>query len=145
MVSPDRPQPLPHVRLRRARRLKRFSILRLAFLLLVYGLSFAAATAYFVVDTINQDLPQDLTQLLDYRPYRKSVVLANDGDEVGTFSIGSESLLTAIDERAPRLCVYGHAHDGYGLRHRGASALINAAYCGADYRPAHQPVVFELG
>lgn len=67
------------------------------------------------------------------------------GDEVGEFSIGSESLLTAIDAQAPALCVYGHAHDGYGLRHRGASTLINAAYCGADYRPAHQPIVFELG
>ncbi|HET9989509.1 MAG TPA: hypothetical protein VFQ65_13350, partial [Kofleriaceae bacterium] len=99
MVSTDRPQPLPPVRLRRARRLRRFSVLRLLFLLLVYGLSFAAATAYFVVDTINQDLPQDLTQLLDYRPYRKSVVLANDGDEVGTFSIENRQIVPL--ERMP--------------------------------------------
>ncbi|HEY6037435.1 MAG TPA: PBP1A family penicillin-binding protein [Kofleriaceae bacterium] len=102
MVPPDRPLPpasLPAVRLRRARRLKRFSVLRLGFLLVIYGLSFAAATAYFVVDTINQDLPQDLTQLLDYRPYRKSVVLASDGDEVGTFSIENRQIVPL--ERMP--------------------------------------------
>ena len=102
MVPPDRPLPpasLPAVRLRRARRLKRFSVLRLVFLLVIYGLSFAAATAYFVVDTINQDLPQDLTQLLDYRPYRKSVVLASDGDEVGTFSIENRQIVPL--ERMP--------------------------------------------
>jgi predicted phosphodiesterase len=66
------------------------------------------------------------------------------GDEIGEFSIGSPSLLAAIDERAPRLCVYGHAHDGYGVRQRGPTTLINAAYCGADYRPAHEPIVFDL-
>jgi Icc-related predicted phosphoesterase len=66
------------------------------------------------------------------------------GDQIGDFSIGSPSLLEVIDERAPRLCVYGHAHDGYGRRQRGATTLINAAHCGADYRPAHDPVVFDL-
>jgi hypothetical protein len=66
------------------------------------------------------------------------------GDEIGEFSIGSPSLLAAIDDRAPRLCVYGHAHDGYGRRQRGATTLINAAHCGADYLPAHPPVIFDL-
>ena len=66
------------------------------------------------------------------------------GDEIGAFRIGSDTLLAAIDERAPRLCVYGHAHDGYGTRQRGGTTLINAAYCGADYKPAHAPVVYDL-
>jgi hypothetical protein len=66
------------------------------------------------------------------------------GDEIGEFSIGSPSLLAAIDDRSPGLCVYGHAHDGYGRRQRGPTTLINAAHCGADYRPAHPPVVFDL-
>ena len=66
------------------------------------------------------------------------------GDLIGEISIGSPSLLAAIDDRAPRLCVYGHAHDGYGQRERGSTTLINAACCGADYRPAHPPIVFDL-
>jgi Icc-related predicted phosphoesterase len=66
------------------------------------------------------------------------------GDRIGAFEIGSPSLLAVIDERPPRLCVYGHPHDGYGVRRRGDTTLINAAHCGADYRPAHEPIVFEL-
>ena len=63
------------------------SVFRLGFLLLIYGVSFAAASLYYVVSTINNDLPQDLTKLLDYQPNRKSVVLSSDGEEIGSFSI----------------------------------------------------------
>ncbi len=66
------------------------------------------------------------------------------GDRIGESEIGSPSLLAAIDERAPQLCVFGHLHQGYGQWQRGETALVNAAYCGMDYRPAHQPVVVEL-
>ncbi|MEO6772997.1 MAG: PBP1A family penicillin-binding protein [Kofleriaceae bacterium] len=110
MVRTDRPSPTlaspgspgspgSPVRSWRVRRLKRFSVLRLGFLLLVYGLSLAAASVYFVVETINEELPQDLTQLLDYRPYRKSIVLASDGDEIGTFSIENRQIVPL--ERMP--------------------------------------------
>ena len=66
------------------------------------------------------------------------------GDWISGQSIGSPSLLAAIDEREPKLCVFGHVHDGYGRWQRGLTTLVNAAYCGADYRPAHVPVVLEL-
>ena len=66
------------------------------------------------------------------------------GDWISGQSIGSPSLLAAIDEREPKLCAFGHVHDGYGRWQRGATTLVNAAYCGADYRPAHSPVVLEL-
>jgi Icc-related predicted phosphoesterase len=66
------------------------------------------------------------------------------GDRISGHSIGSPSLLAAIDERAPKLCAFGHVHQGYGRWQRGASTLVNAAYCDADYRPANQPVVVEI-
>jgi Icc-related predicted phosphoesterase len=66
------------------------------------------------------------------------------GDWISGHAIGSPSLLSAIDARAPRLCAFGHVHAGYGRWQRGASTLVNAAYCGVDYRPAHEPVVVEL-
>jgi Icc-related predicted phosphoesterase len=66
------------------------------------------------------------------------------GDRIGVETIGSPSLLAAIDERAPKLCVFGHLHQGYGRWRRGACELVNAAYCGMDYRPAHEPVVVDL-
>ena len=84
---------------RKRRRLKRVSILRILFLLLVYGVSAGAASLYFVVTTINEDLPPDLTQILDYKPYRKSIVLSTDGDEIGTFSIENRRIVPL--ERMP--------------------------------------------
>ena len=58
--------------------------------------------------------------------------------------IGSPSLLEAIDERAPKLCVFGHVHQGYGRWQRGRSTLVNAAHCDMEYLPAHPPVVVDL-
>jgi Icc-related predicted phosphoesterase len=67
------------------------------------------------------------------------------GDWISGQHIGSPSLLEAIDTRAPRLCVFGHVHQGYGRWQRGASALVNASHCDMAYLPAHPPVVVELG
>jgi Icc-related predicted phosphoesterase len=66
------------------------------------------------------------------------------GDWISGHSIGSPSLLSAIDEREPKLCAFGHVHQGYGRWQRGSSTLVNAAHCGMDYLPAHEPVVVEL-
>ena len=66
------------------------------------------------------------------------------GDRIGEASIGSPSLLAAIDARAPRLSVFGHLHSGYGRWTRGASTLVNASYCNMEYLPAHAPVVVDL-
>jgi len=66
------------------------------------------------------------------------------GDSINGNAIGSPSLLTAIDERKPELCVFGHLHQGYGRWERGPSTLVNAAYCDMDYLPAHEPVIVDL-
>jgi Icc-related predicted phosphoesterase len=66
------------------------------------------------------------------------------GDWISGHEIGSPSLLAAIDERAPQLCVFGHVHQGHGRWQRGASTLVNAAYCGMDYEPRYEPVVVDL-
>jgi Icc-related predicted phosphoesterase len=67
------------------------------------------------------------------------------GDWISGHHIGSPSLLEAIDARAPKLCVFGHVHQGYGRWQRGATELVNAAHCDMEYLPAHPPVALELG
>jgi penicillin-binding protein 1A len=98
----EREAPLqpPEPRKRKKRRLKAFSILRFVFLLLVYGASAGAAVTYYVVQTLNEELPQDLSQLLDYQPNRKSTVLSSDGEEIGTFSIENRRIVAL--ERMPQ-------------------------------------------
>jgi len=84
---------------RKRRRLRALSVLRLLFLLVVYGSSLGAASIYLAVSTINEELPQDLNQLLDYQPNRKSVVVSSDGEEVGAFSIENRRIVDL--ERMP--------------------------------------------
>lgn len=111
------------------KRLRRVSVLRVLFLLLIYGASLFAATLYFVVRTINEDLPEDLTQLLDYRPYRKSVVLATDGNEVGTFSIENRQIVP-LERMPPHVpAAFLSAEDRRFYQHPGfdPSGIVRAA------------------
>lgn len=78
-----------------------------------------AASLYLAIRTINNDLPQDLTQLLDYQPNRKSVVLSSDGEEVGTFSIENRKIVPL--ERIPPhvTAAFVAAEDGRFYKHPG--------------------------
>lgn len=93
--------------------------------------------------------PDELTERWSLIPAEVDVLCVHSppfgyGDWISGHSIGSPSLLAAIDERAPKLCAFGHVHDGYGRWQRGTSTLVNAAHCATDYLPAHEPVVVEL-
>ena len=78
---------------KRKRRLRAFSILRFAFLMVVYGGSAGAAVLYFSIREINKELPADLGQLLEWQPNRKSIVLSSDGEEIGSFSIENRKII----------------------------------------------------
>lgn len=78
---------------KKKRRLRAFSLLRLAFLLVVYGGSAGAAILYFSIREINKELPADLGQLLEWQPNRKSIVLSSDGEEIGNFSIENRKII----------------------------------------------------
>ncbi len=94
-------------------------MIRLLFLLIVYGASLGAASIYFAVKTINQELPQDLTALLDYQPNRKSVVLSSEGEEVGAFSIENRRIVT-LERMPPHLpAAFLSAEDRRFFQHKG--------------------------
>ncbi len=104
---------------RKRRRLRAFSVLRIGFLLLIYGVSLGAAALYYAVATVNEDLPADLTKLLDYQPNRKSLVLASDGSEIGTFSIENRSIVR-LERMPPHLvAAFLSAEDRRFYRHGG--------------------------
>jgi penicillin-binding protein 1A len=115
---------------RRRRRLRRVSVLRLMLLLLVYGLSLGAATLYYAIKTINEDLPQDLTKLLEYQPNRKSIVLSSDGEEIGSFSIENRRIV-ALDRMPPHVpAAFLSAEDRRFYRHPGFDlvGIVRAAW-----------------
>ncbi len=128
-ATPGAPRPTPRVLAaaappaprprRRRKRLRGFSILRLSFLLLLYGASLGAAAIYHVVVTVNAELPADLSQLLHYQPNRKSVVLSSDGDEIGAFSIENRRMVAIERMPAHVVAAFISAEDGRFFSHKG--------------------------
>jgi penicillin-binding protein 1A len=127
VAAPDRPSPAlapPPIRTQRAprrrkKRVRAFSLLRFLFLLVVYGASVGAAAIYHVVVTVNAELPADLSQLLDYQPNRKSVVLSSDGEEIGTFSIENRRIVALERMPAHVPAAFISAEDGRFYSHKG--------------------------
>ncbi len=121
-------------RKKRPRALGRFSLLRLLLLLLIYGAATGAATLYLAVRTINRELPDSLTQLLDYQPNRKSVVLSSDGEEVGTFSIENRKLVP-LDRVPPHVtAAFVSAEDGRFYKHPGFDVVGIARAAWKNFR-----------
>ena len=44
----------------------------------------------------------------------------------------------------PKYHIFGHIHEGYGMREKGGITFINVSVCNADYNLVNQPVVIEL-
>jgi penicillin-binding protein 1A len=115
---------------KRKKRLRRVSVLRVLFLLLIYSVSLGAAMLYFAIKTINADLPPDLTKFLEQQPNRKSIVLSSDGEEIGTFSIENRRIV-ALDRMPPHLpAAFLSAEDRRFYRHPGFDlvGIVRAAW-----------------
>ncbi|HJQ24119.1 MAG TPA: metallophosphatase domain-containing protein [Blastocatellia bacterium] len=57
---------------------------------------------------------------------------------------GCEDLRRTIDRIKPRLHVFGHIHEGYGVEARDGTIFVNACLLDERYRLAHAPVVVDL-
>ncbi len=100
-----------------------YALMRLALLFVLYGVSLGAATLYLVVTMINDELPKDLTQLLDYQPSRRSVVLSSDGEEIGAFSIENRRIVP-LDRMPPHVpAAFLSAEDRRFYKHAGFDLL----------------------
>ncbi len=120
----------PAAQRKKRRRLRAFSVLRWFVLLVVYGVSLGAASLYYAVATINEDLPQDLSALVDYQPNRRSVVVSSDGEEIGSFSIENRRIVAR--DRMPPHVVAGFlsAEDRRFYQHPGfdLEGILRAAW-----------------
>lgn len=59
--------------------------------------------------------------------------------------VGCLDLLREIEERIkPRVHVFGHIHNGYGVSESEGVVYINASSCGEDYTIRNKPIVYDL-
>lgn len=59
-------------------------------------------------------------------------------------SVGCEALAARVAEVRPRVHVFGHIHEGYGVVRDDDTTSINAAICTARYQPTNTPVCIKL-
>ena len=58
---------------------------------------------------------------------------------------GCVELLNTVRLRVrPKYHIYGHIHEGYGVRSDGKVIFINASICDINYMPTNKPVVFDI-
>jgi predicted phosphohydrolase len=70
-----------------------------------------------------------------------------DQVEPGGEHLGCQELLKAVEEKKPKVHIFGHIHGGAEIADNGTTQFINAAYLNEAYRPlapAGQIRIFEL-
>ncbi|KAH3884570.1 metallophosphoesterase MPPED2-like [Dreissena polymorpha] len=59
--------------------------------------------------------------------------------------VGCVDLLKTVQTRVkPAYHVYGHIHEGYGMRTDGTTIFVNAAVCDEDYNAVNSPIIFDI-
>jgi len=68
------------------------------------------------------------------------------GDRCATgVRAGCVELLNTVQRRVkPKYHIYGHIHEGYGVRSDGKTIFINASACDINYMPTNKPIVFDI-
>lgn len=58
--------------------------------------------------------------------------------------VGCRDLLDRVNRLHPRVHIFGHIHEGYGLSSTTHTTSINASICNEHYVVANEPIVFEI-
>jgi Icc-related predicted phosphoesterase len=84
-----------------------------------------------------QFIPEETGILIVHGPPRGILDRTIEGERVG-----STALLEKIFQVRPKLVVFGHIHESYGLVERDGITFINASICDVRYRAVNAPVIF---
>jgi Icc-related predicted phosphoesterase len=84
-------------------------------------------------------IPDDSDIVITHGPPRGILDLCSDGAREGC-----DDLRDRIAQIQPKLHLFGHIHEGYGLEIHDETTHINASICDLGYRPINAPVVFEI-
>jgi Icc-related predicted phosphoesterase len=63
-------------------------------------------------------------------------------------AVGCADLLATIERTQPKIHVYGHIHEGYGVYRDVIPGLqtifVNASTCNGAYKPVNAPIVLDV-
>ena len=83
-------------------------------------------------------VPDDTDVLLTHGPPSGVLDTTSRGERVGC-----EELAAALRRVRPRLHVFGHIHESYGVHPADDTLSVNACNCDSRYAPVHPPVVVD--
>lgn len=84
-------------------------------------------------------IPNDVDVLLTHGPPAKILDRTYDG-----VNAGCQPLLERIKQIKPRLHVFGHIHEAYGLEEQNSTIFVNASTCSLRYKPTQPPITVDL-
>lgn len=89
-------------------------------------------------------IPDDTDVLITHGPpYGILDVLDDIGSEPGK-NIGCEDLMDRVRKINPKVHVFGHIHEGYGMHAGHRTNFINASSCTSSYKPTNTPIVIYV-
>ena len=106
----------------------------------------------WVGDTINgikphwDMIPDDTDILITHGPpFMHGDGLCDKFKKYGEFPhVGCVDLMNRIKEIKPKINVFGHIHEGYGVTEEDGTTFINASCLNENYRPVNPPVIIDL-
>jgi Icc-related predicted phosphoesterase len=84
-------------------------------------------------------IPSETDVLITHGPPYGILDQIYDGDHVGC-----EELLKALQRFRPKVHVFGHIHESYGMLKQDGTTFINASICDGRYRPVNAPIVVDV-
>jgi Icc-related predicted phosphoesterase len=85
-------------------------------------------------------IPRKVDVLVTHGPPLRIMDLTSDGEHVGC-----GDLYEAVVRRVkPRVHVFGHVHNGYGIKSEGPTLFVNAAISGMNNKPTHGVIVVDV-
>ncbi len=84
-------------------------------------------------------IPENLDILVTHGPPFGILDKTVDGENAGC-----PHLLKAVQRRKPKIHLFGHIHEGYGLREIDGTVFVNASLCNENYDLVNEPVVLQL-
>jgi len=87
-----------------------------------------------------EEIPDDTDILITHGPPRGIM----DFTLHGKIHTGCPDLLERVRAIRPKLHLFGHIHEGYGILERDGTTFVNASCCTLRYRPTNEPFVFNI-
>lgn len=91
------------------------------------------------IGAVWQQIPSNLDILITHGP-PFGILDRNSGG----LNVGCSALLETVKVKKPKIHVFGHIHEGYGIVEKNGTIFINASLCNANYNLVNKPIVVEL-